>query len=286
MRTIGIDIGGTSVKGGLFAGGKILVRAEAPTPKAGRDALLGAVTGVIERLGRADRIGIATAGNVDPASGTVVYATENLPGWTGTPLSKLIGERFRLPCLVENDAVAALIGELTLMPQARDVTMLTLGTGVGGASLVGGQIVRGAAFSGGRWGHVTLDFRGRKCNCGGRGCAEQYVSGTGLLRTARVYGIDVTDGRVIFARAAEGDGAAVKTLDSFFAALNALIDTVRTSLAPERIIIGGGVSASLPPYQKRLIGYGRDVVFAQTGVDAGLIGAAALFDFAARSENV
>ena len=146
MLKIGIDIGGTTIKGALFDGAKILEEHSAPTCGGeGREAIVRQLFEVADSLQaeKASFIGVSSAGNIDPASGRCVYATDNLKGWTGTEIVREMEERYSVACRADNDAVCALIGELSLREAPKDVTLLTFGTGVGGASLINGTIVRG-----------------------------------------------------------------------------------------------------------------------------------------------
>ncbi len=277
MEVIGLDVGGTSVKGARFdEAGKIVCEASAPTPaQEGREAIFGAIFAVIDRLIERDvaSLGISSAGNIDPATGTCVYATENLRGWTGAPVAARVSARYGLPCHADNDAVCALKGELTLLADARDVTMLTFGTGVGGASLVNGKIVRGKNFDGARWGHVVLVPDGAPCSCGKRGCAESYLSAAAILRAGRERIPALADVKELFFRFGEGERAAEEALSPFRTALNRLLSVIRTAVAPSVILLGGGIAQSQQAFL-RLIEDSSDIAFARLGVRAGIYGAA------------
>ena len=273
---LGIDLGGTSIKGGLFDDGMTLVKeASVPTHgQEGRKEIFAALFSLIEKLltQGVTQIGISSAGNIDPARGVCVYATDNLMGWTGADVKGEVETKFHIPCRVDNDAVCALKGELSFYPSVRNATMLTFGTGVGGASLVNGEIVRGSRFDGARWGHVTLFPNGRACNCGKRGCAESYLSATALLRRGREKLPALEDCKQLFALAKEGDKEAQKTLEEFGGALNLLLNNIRTALAPELIILGGGVAQSEEQIYK-LIEDKSDIAFARLKNRAGMVGA-------------
>ena len=187
MLKCGIDIGGTTIKGALFEGANPAPVRELSVPtrgREGREAILGQLFSLLDALCKKDVgfIGISSAGNIDPETGRCVYATDNLTGWTGTEIARLVRERYSLPCKADNDAICALKGELAFYAGVKDATMITLGTGVGGASMVAGNIVRGRNFAGGRWGHLCLNPAGNRCNCGKVGCAETYLSATALMR--------------------------------------------------------------------------------------------------------
>ncbi|GAB2699293.1 ROK family protein [Paenibacillus thermoaerophilus] len=250
---IGMDIGGTQVKGVVCdEQGRTVAEAKHPTHAAsGRDAILASLrltaSELIARCPDAKAIGIGTAGRVDVRTGVVVYATDNLPGWMGTDLAKWGRDNFGLPTFADNDGNAALLGE-AWTGAARgltDAAMLTLGTGVGGAILSGGRIVRGANHSGGEWGHVVLVPGGRACNCGRHGCLEQYASGTALVRDASAAaGRTFADGREAVKALQAGEPAVVDVFRRYAEHLAVAIGNIVQSLDPQAILIGGGVVES------------------------------------------
>ena len=275
MKKIGVDLGGTTIKGALVEGDKILKSGAEPTHgKEGRGAILKALFSLIDTLYEegVSVIGISSAGNIDPATGVCVYATDNLLGWTGTDIRGEVEKRYRTPCKADNDAVCALKGELSFYPDIKNATMLTFGTGVGGASLVNGQIVRGKNFDAARWGHLVLVPDGRACNCGKRGCAESYLSATALVKRGKESIPDLKDCKELFALAEQGNKAAEEALNEFGVYLNLLLDNIRTALAPELIILGGGVAKSQDAFLK-LLTKKDDVRFAKLGDMAGVFGA-------------
>lgn len=135
MLKIGIDIGGTTIKGALFDGAKILEEQSAPTYGGeGREAILRQLFEVADSLQaeKASFIGVSSAGNIDPASGRCVYATDNLKGWTGTEIVREMEERYSVVCRADNDAVWRFgSGNFPCGEAPKDVTLLTFGTGVG-----------------------------------------------------------------------------------------------------------------------------------------------------------
>ena len=275
MSKLAIDLGGTTIKGALFHGGEIVREHAVPTRGSeGRAAIFSALCSLIDELKAVDSdfIGVSSAGNIDAATCVSVYASDNLLGWTGMRLKEELETRYGVPCRVDNDAVCALKGELRFYPRLRNVTMLTFGTGVGGASLQGGAFLRGTKFDAARWGHVCLNAEGRACNCGKRGCAEAYLSATALLKRGRELIPELASCKELFERYAAGDENARGVLKEFGVYLNALLDTVRTVLAPELILLGGGVAASEEIFLE-LIREKSDVAFARLGNRAGIYGA-------------
>ncbi len=277
MKKIGIDLGGTTIKSGLFdEDGTLLARNVQRTPaREGRYALFGALYAAIDTFGTdgVDLIGISAAGDIDPNEGKVVYATNNLIGWSGADIFGALQKRYPgIPLMADNDAVCALKAELRFHPECRNVTMLTFGTGVGGASLVEGAIVRGAKFDAARWGHVILVPGGTKCTCGRRGCAEAYLSATALLKYGRRRIYPLGDCKEIFTRYEAGDPDADDVLSRFGTYLNILLMNIRTALAPECIILGGGLMQSETTVRK-LLDDDHDIAFARLGGFAGVYGA-------------
>ena len=276
MKKIGVDLGGTTIKGALIGeDNEIIKSSSVPTRgKEGRDAIFEALFSLIDELKAEDAelIGISSAGNIDPERGICVYATDNLTGWTGTDIRGAVERRYSVPCKVDNDAVCALKGELTFYPHIENATMLTFGTGVGGASLVNGSILRGKNFDAARWGHVVLEPNGRACNCGKAGCAESYLSATALVKRGRERIPELEDCKQLFLLEKEGNAEAGAVIEEFGRYLNLLLDNIRTSLAPERIILGGGVAKSEDTFLK-LLTKKSDVCFAKLGNLAGVYGA-------------
>lgn len=161
--------------------------------------------------------------------------------------------------------------------------MLTLGTGLGGAASINGKLLTGANFHAARIGHIPLHIGGRECNCGKVGCAEQYVSATGLMRTANELDCRCFNCNGVFKKAADGDKKCREAIGIFISDLCAVADTVKSVFDPECIVIGGGLIElrqywfedflnALPDSDAHLI---RPAVL---GNDAGAIGAAYLLE--------
>lgn len=274
MKRIGVDIGGTTIKGALFDGEQILAEHSAPTNgREGREAIFKALYEVLDELqGGGASIGISSAGNFNPATGVCLYATDNLRGWTGVHLAEEVSARYGVKCKVDNDAICALKGELRFYPKLTDVTMLTFGTGVGGASLVNGKILRGKNFDAARWGHVSLYPNGRACSCGRRGCAEAYLSASALLAHVRRR-LPVKDGEELIAQYKKGIREAVGAVMGFASDLNLFLTMIRTALSPQLILLGGGLM-NAKEEMETLIQDKSDVAFARLGNRAGIYGAA------------
>ena len=153
MRILALVIGGTAIKIGLInKNGEIIEKREVPTlAKAGGEALMEKIINIIGEYENIDRIGISTAGQVDPLKGKIIFATDNIPGWTGMEIKKRIEERYKIPTTVENDVNSAAIGEAYYGAAigSDSFLCLTFGTGIGGAIVEKGDIYRGCFNSAG-----------------------------------------------------------------------------------------------------------------------------------------
>jgi len=255
---LGIDVGGTGIKAAVVdAQGIILHRAEAPTNAAeGADAVLGRIRQLgLSLLERADRpvaaCGVGSPGRIDHRRGHVIFASGNLPGWTGTALGAELHQAFGLPVVVDNDVNAAAMGEAWIGAArgASDFLMLTLGTGVGGAFTVHGRLWRGARWGAGEVGHMALYPGGEPCPCGGRGCAERYVSSKALTRRANEglgEGLPFRGIRDVIRAAEQGDGerqrAARLGVERWTADLALFLMNLQMAFDPQVIVVGGGIT--------------------------------------------
>lgn len=300
---IAIDIGGTNIKyGTVLTNGTLINTAIVSTKEhKGREKLLTKLGGIIEEeRSKTDNIigiGISTAGQVDSKRGSITFATEALPGWTGTHVKDILEQKFKLPVCVNNDVNSALMGEYWMgAAKGRDdVLMITLGTGVGGGIIRDGEIYYGANYLAGEFGHIKLYPEGRLCVCGQTGCYEQYASTSALVRMAKerlksykdsiLHSSDDIDGKSIFKAEEKGDRLAKAVIEEWIFYISWGLVSLIHSLNPSIIVIGGGVSAQgraltdrikervvdmiMPSFAK-----GLTIVPAALSNDAGLIGAA------------
>ena len=308
--TIGVDVGGTKVAGGVVdEDGTILAQHRVETPARDAVATTAAITTVIQtiREGRdIEAVGIGIAGFVD-ATRSIVYFAPNLLGWRDGPLRDEVEKSVGLPVVVENDANAAAWGEARF-GAARDegfIVCVTVGTGVGGGIIVDRQLFRGGFGVGAEIGHIQMVEGGRQCGCGQRGCWEQYASGGALVRDAReraaesradagvLLGLgdgtpEGITGEHVTAAAQQGDPVAKAAFDSLGHWLGQGLADLAAVLDPTCFVLGGGVSEAgdlvLEPtkeaFEQLLTGHGHrpmaKVLLAQLGNDAGLVGAADL----------
>ena len=281
---LGVDVGGTKVAVAVVEGSQARHAVEHPTVLDSSEALLAgieaAVREVTAQAGEPDAIGVGVPSQVEWATGTVL-ASVNIP-LAGLPLREELTRRFGVPVYVDNDASCAALAEAEAIG-ARELVMLTLGTGVGGGVVTGGQIFRGAHGLGGELGHVVVEADGPECPgaCPSRGCLEALCSGTALERAAG------RKGREVVAAAREGDADAQAHLDRLGRYLGIGISNMVNAFQPEYVAIGGGLSAAADLFLETAVAEAGSralpalweratVQVAQGGNAAGVIGAGLL----------
>ena len=308
MYRIGIDLGGTNIAVGVVDSAYHLV-AEADVPAgAQRPAeqvvadMCRAVELALDKAGLTARdcasIGVGAPGTCDPDRGVVVCAY-NL-GWFDVPVCAMLTAHFGLPARLSNDANCAALAETVAGAAVgcRNMILITLGTGVGGGIILDGKIVSGLGGAGGEPGHSLLVLDGEPCTCGRRGCWEAYASATALIRQGKRAAAAHPDsllndypaltGRDVFNAADRGDAAAQAVLERYYVYVAAGITDLVNTLAPEMVLIGGGISRQgerlLAPVRRYVSAncFGGEqrpqpvLRAAQLGNEAGIIGAAAL----------
>jgi len=308
--TIGIDVGGTKVLGGVVdEAGKVLTTARKDTPRQGGSALTQTIADVAKELLQQHSVasvGVSAAGFVSSDRKTML-ATPNIADWNGVDLDNQLTKLIGLPVVIENDANAAAWGEAKFgagKNQAH-MMMLTVGTGIGGGIVVNGALYRGAFGIAAEFGHMRVVPEGHICGCGARGCFEQYASGNALLRHAReainaspevarnllsrgdgtVAGLT---GQAITDAARDGDPVALAAFNTTGQWLGAGIASLAVLLDPACVVIGGGVIDAgeilLKPtresLQRNMPFAGKhpypQIIAAQLGNEAGLVGVADL----------
>jgi glucokinase len=312
---IGVDIGGTKVLAGLVdERGEVIVRARRPTPSRDPRAVERTIAEVVKELSTSDQIGsareicgvgIGAAGFVDADRAKVLFAPHL--AWRNEPLRDAVTAAVGLPVIVENDANAAAWAEWRFGAGRGETRLVcvTLGTGIGGGIVLDGVVQRGRWGMAGEFGHMVVVPDGRRCECGNRGCLEQYASGNVLGREARelaAAGSPVTMqlvervggdhsalvGPLITQAAREGDATAIELFEEVGRWLGIGLANLAAALDPGMFVIGGGVSDAgellLAParesFRKTLTGRGfrpmPQIVKAALGPEAGLVGAADL----------
>jgi glucokinase len=300
----GIDFGGSSAKMGLVdREGTILGRTSLSLdPRESFEGIVEPVAAALRKL-LADchhseglaTIGIGTPGFIEKKEGLLLGGCENIPTLQRRSVQRYMEAAFGVPAFAENDATSAAAGELAFGAgrRFRSFVLITVGTAIGGGLVLDGKVYRGWRGFAGEIGHLCMVPDGLWCNCGSRGCFEQYASGTAI---SRIYaeklqkrGI-VTSGspspKTVVERAAAGDACALDTLEEAAQWMAQAFGSILNILDLEACIVGGGVSeageALLAPIRRHLPDHcwpqiGRDVqvVAAELRNDAGILGAAA-----------
>jgi len=303
---IGVDLGGTNLRGALFSEDlDIGRRLKQPTRRhEGGEAVIGRLVGLVNTLCMEQGVaiediagvGIAAPGPLD-VSRTMITSAPNFPDWKNLPLKARVEEALGIPVVLENDANAAAVGEFARGAGrgARSLIFLGLGTGVGGGIVLDGGLVRGAHGVGGELGHMILLADGPLCGCGNRGCLEQLASATAVLRMARerlgagessaLIDRDDLEARHVFEAAGEGDSLALSVVDRMAYFLGLGIVSLVHTVDPEVVAVGGGVSESADLFLPRVVEVVQERVFpaargrvrivpAELGDAAGMVGVA------------
>lgn len=302
---IGIDLGGTQVRAALVDGqGSVLARAEERTDAVGGPArVLKQIQDLAEGLVASTSlagivgVGVSTPGPLDTVAG-IASDIPTLAGFAGFALKAELQKRFSCPVSLENDGIAAAIGEWQFgAGRGRDnLIYATVSTGIGGGIIADGRVLRGRKGMAGHIGHMTVVPNGEPCLCGNHGCFEAYGSGTAFTARARraaaqsretVLGRDGgVDSRSVFAAARQGDALAIRLVDEEAEILGRGFCSLIHIFSPEVIVMGGGLSQEFerlrPGIQAHISTWAmpafRDVavVRAALGQNSGLVGAAAL----------
>lgn len=268
-QVLAVDIGAGHVTAGVVSPrGRILFSESMETHDPARPAgLLGRLEELLQRQVQQAKerkvelagIGIGSPGIVNSRLGVVV-AAGNLPELFGAHLAERFQSAFGLPVYVENDVNALALGEMRfgVAQGQKNFIVFALGTDLGGGVVLDGKLIPGANFIAAEFGHLTLDLHGKKCVCGGVGCAREWVSGAGLAERARELLPD--DSRAIslagersrvsaaevFRAAGQGDAAAAELVEEFGRRFGALVANVMKVLDPEVVVLGGEVCRSEP----------------------------------------
>lgn len=285
-KIVALDIGGTSIKSGIWTGGEVYEQKEQDTnAKNGGAYVMERAKEILHGYQGFDAIGISTAGQVDSQRGCIRYANENIPGYTGMQVREILQAEFGVPVAVENDVNAAAIGEAHFGAGigCSDFLCITYGTGVGGAVIIDRELYSGSACSAGEFGGIIVHPEARVPGQPFSGCYEKYASTTALVRMANAYDKSLDNGRKIFARLEEPEIRAI--VDRWIDEIVYGLVTVIHIFNPQRIVLGGGVMAQ--PYIleqvrektcEQIMDSFRNVTLksAELGNQAGILGAAYL----------
>lgn len=313
--SIGIDLGGTNLKGILLdeqGESHHLMRTSTEADKGGERVLeniLNLVGKLIKAHGSPDSIlgvGIGSPGFVD-RGGTVVGGAENLPGWKGMQIFTPIKKQFGLQAVASNDVTVTALAE-SRFGAGKDLdnlVCLALGTGIGGGIVVNRRVYMGRHGMAGELGHICVEPDGLRCNCGNNGCVEQYASASGIVKNARIICDGVLEpertpfveavlkdphavtSKMVYEHVTAKDRVALQVHEYVCERLARAVGIILNSLAPDRIILGGGVMKAGQVIVDGVYKYVGDycwpeilercdIVAAQCGEHAGVLGAAAL----------
>jgi glucokinase len=309
---VGIDLGGTNIKIGLFDSELKLICKTSVATEAdmGPDVVIDKMAQTVEKL-IADEgfalsdiiaIGIGTPGPAKYSEGIIIKST-NMPKFKNVPICKMLNARLGAPVVFDNDANVACWGEYAVGAGkgVEDMVFFTLGTGIGGGIISNGELVHGCAENAAELGHTIIYPDGRKCNCGQRGCVEAYASADSTARRAReaieagaksslkkvLDEKGTITSKDVYEHLAAGDKLAKEITDGTAKALAITCINMLHTTEPKRIVFAGGMIAAGDVLLGRIRDYFDEhiwsikkepveIVFATLGEDAGIIGAAAL----------
>jgi glucokinase len=312
---VGIDLGGTQVRAGLFDedGNVIKRKAISTAASAGPDVVLNQLLEaamIVSEGVPIDHIvgvGVSAPGPLDAQNG-IALSIPTLAGFVNVPLTRMLEDRIGLPVWLENDGIAAAFGEwrFGVGRGYSSFVYLTVSTGIGGGVVSDGRLLRGRQGMAGHVGHMTIIRDGEQCPCGNKGCWEAYGSGPAFARRAQerakatatkllLADEEPIDGRAVFAAAAKGDALACELVLEEADILGIGITNLLHLYSPEVVVIGGGManefdvlhpgivarirSSAMPPFRD------TPIVRAALGENSGLVGAAALAFDAARDRE-
>jgi glucokinase len=308
---LALDVGGTKLAAGVVTGDGVVHSFEAAParrddgPASMIERLLALGRQAVAAAGvpweRIPAIGIACGGPLDPETG-VILSPPNLRGWDRVPLTRIVTQALDRPSVVDNDATAAAVAEWWYGAgrgaTVRDLVYLTISTGIGGGLILDGRPYRGAAGNAGELGHLTVDWQGRQCGCGRRGCLEAYASGSNIAARAEealtageepssLRALPVVTARDVAEAAAAGDTVAARVWDETTGILASSIANILDVFNPQLVVLGGGVTRSgeqlLRPVREGALAQAMgpaaesgDVVLAELGDSLAVLAAAAV----------
>lgn len=312
MYSLGIDIGGTKIAAGIYDENHVLIHREqvsTPVTATAIDAQLASMyRAAKDEVGHIAAIGISAAGNVSSDRRTMLFSA-NIAAWTNYPLADRLSVliNHEVPVVVENDANSAGWGEYIAGAGkgSTNMVMITVGTGLGGAIILNGELYRGSYGMAAEIGHLPMVPDGETCGCGLRGCAEKYISGTALERFARAAvrrnpskgtrllelsggDIDAIRGEMVSQAAREGDELGLYAFNKIGEWLGRTMAAVAAVIDPDRFVVGGGVvsigNILLDPARRNYVRFLEAAAFrphaqilaASAGNDAGMMGVADL----------
>ncbi len=305
----GIDIGGTKIALALETlGGEATARRRIPTrAETGAHAIARNIALALAEMAEASgseivSVGIGCPAPLDIENG-LVMSPSNLPGWDRFPIVRFFEERFDVPVVLDNDANAAALGEFVYGAGrgCRNVVYITVSTGIGGGIIINGEVYHGVQGSAGELGHTIVQPDGARCNCGSIGCLETICSGIHIARRAKeklnggaaslmneiAGAVDEVTAETVVEAVRRGDKLAIEIWDETCRYLAIGIGNIVTLLAPERVIVGGGVAAAgnllfaplksmVPQFVSMIPADKINIVPAELATESGVCGALVL----------
>jgi glucokinase len=283
MRSLGLDLGGTNIKLALLENGVLIEQAEAPTSSedGGPAAVLQRIVELGRSVGPVDSVGVALPGLFDE-DGVIVLLPNLYGAWTGTPAREPLEQGFGAPVRMINDGHAFALAESRLGAGrgAANVMCIVCGTGIGGGLVLDGRLHLGPEQRAGEFGHHTVSEDGPVCECGNRGCLELYAGARAIAAA-----VGAPSFHEVVVRARSGDADATRALARAGELIGLAIANVLIFLAPDRVVVGGGVAEAgellLAPLRASVADRARvapldriAIAPAELGPRAGAIGAA------------
>ena len=304
--TIAVDLGGTNLRTAVVnREGKIIDRDKTETPQKSAEKIIDAIVSASKKhiennnfSNQIESISLAVPGTLNVEKGLIIKSP-NLSCLDGCYISEAIKKELKIPCVLDNDANAAALGEnwLGASKGFENSIMVTLGTGVGGGIIIDGKILRGIDGTAAEIGHICVEPNGAKCGCGSFGCVEQYASANAIVRMTKELLPDYSESNLsadrnlksqdIYQEAKNGDKLALEVFRKQGFYLGIVLAGLINVLNPEAIVIGGGASDGWDLFVQQMIeqiklrAYEEPVkrvkiVRAECGDDAGILGAAFL----------
>jgi len=293
---VGVDLGATKISCALVSPeNAIVARATMETraaegPEKASQRLSGSVRALIAQAPvgvHVGRVGVCSPGPLDHTTG-ILYDPPNLTGWRNVPFADMLGEQIGLPVQLEHDAKATALAEFHLGAGrgARSMALIIVGTGVGAAIIVDGNLYRGPKNSAGEVGHITVDLNGPICTCGSNGCVESYAGGPAIMRAYTYATRRAVNSAGEVAQAAEnGDIIARRVFQEAGRVLGAGIATMAMLMDVDTFVLFGGVAKAgellmapardaVPRYSYKSVSKRVCIKACELGDDAGVLGAA------------
>lgn len=291
MYVVAIDSGGTKVNGAVVdENGHILEKKRYGSGNRDGDIYISIYQQIIEDYCSRypiQAVGIACNGMIDDQKG-IVLAGPNYSNWNNRPIAQELSQKTNLPVVLGNDCIMGVAGEwwCGALRNLHSFVGIMIGTGLGGAHVDHGKLIRGDNFGAGEIGHMILHRGGYPCFCGQRGCVERYVSGTALWTIYNLHskGEKISSGYEFFDRYRCGDPLAISVLDEFVWDLAQVMVSLTDLCAPQAVLIGGGIADTHDLWEADLEKKFRSmlspmhesvkILYAECGNDAALLGVA------------